>query len=142
MQLTSFSDYAFRVLVYLSIHSDENCSTSDMAIALSTSRHHLTKVVQELNRMGLVISHRGASGGITLSREPNTISLGEIFDHLEAQKPLVECFNHGDNTCPILPVCRLKGILREAQQAFRNTLDRYTISDLIKNPEELKFYLG
>ena len=66
----------------------------------------------------------------------------KVFDHLEAQKPLVECFNPVDNTYPILPVCRLKGILSEAQQAFRNTLDRYTLADLLKNPEELRFYLG
>jgi Rrf2 family transcriptional regulator, nitric oxide-sensitive transcriptional repressor len=142
MQLTSFSDFAFRTLVYLAIQGEKNASTSEMADALCASRHHLTKVVQELNRMGLVISHRGASGGVTLSRDPKTINLGEIFDHLEAQKPLVECFNPVDNTCPILPVCRLKGILREAQQAFRNTLDRYTLADLLKNPEELRFYLG
>lgn len=142
MQLTSFSDYAFRVLVYLAIHEEDNCSTSEIADSICASKHHLTKVVQELNRMGLVISHRGASGGITLSRKPHTISLGEVFDHLEAQKPLVECFNPVDNTCPILPVCRLKGILREAQQAFRNTLDRYTLADLLKNPDELRFYLG
>jgi DNA-binding IscR family transcriptional regulator len=35
------------------------------------------------------------------------------------------------NTCPILAVCELKSVLREALGAFFSVLDGYTLADLL-----------
>ena len=44
-----------------------------------------------------------------------------------------------NNTCPIVSVCGLKSLLDEALEAFIGTLDKYTLSDLIKEKSRHKF---
>ncbi|MEQ8849375.1 Rrf2 family transcriptional regulator [Botrimarina sp.] len=43
----------------------------------------LVQILQELKRLGLVVSTRGASGGYRLARDPEEVSLGEVLDLLE-----------------------------------------------------------
>ncbi|TWT99904.1 HTH-type transcriptional regulator CymR [Botrimarina colliarenosi] len=40
----------------------------------------LVQILQELKRLGLVTSTRGACGGYRLAREPEELSLGEVID--------------------------------------------------------------
>ena len=55
---------------------------------------------------------------------------------------LVECFDPTTNTCPLLTACRLRVALQEALAAFFDVLDRYTLADLIRAPEQLTPLLG
>ena len=55
---------------------------------------------------------------------------------------LVECFPGGAAGCFIAPACRLKGVLREALDAFLSVLDRYTIGDLTANNAKLRSLLN
>ena len=48
---------------------------------------------------------------------------------------IVECFDAKTNTCPIIPVCKLKGVLGEALESFLRVLDGYTVPDLARMPE-------
>jgi len=43
------------------------------------------------------------------------------------------------NTCPIVPVCGLKGMLDSALECFLAELDRYTLGDLVKDPSRERF---
>jgi Rrf2 family nitric oxide-sensitive transcriptional repressor len=65
----------------------------------------------------------------------------EVFDRLEGEGNLLECFNLGSNTCPLQPVCKLSGIFKEAIDAYRKVLEKYTLEDLLVRKEELSFYL-
>ena len=50
MQLSKFSDYSFRALIYLAHHSDELCTVDELAKALNTSEHHMKKVIHHLGK--------------------------------------------------------------------------------------------
>lgn len=131
MQLTLFSDYALRILLYLAVHEGQTVSLSRVATAYRTSRHHMVKVAHLLVKLGLVESVRGRSGGLRLARPTNQINLGEVVRRTEPHFEIVECFNDETNTCPISPACKLKGVLQSAQQAFLNVLDDLTLADLM-----------
>ena len=66
-----------------------------------------------------------------MAREPGQIRLGQLVRDAEPNLGLVECFNRETNTCPIIGVCELKPVLREALEAFLATLNRYTLEDLL-----------
>lgn len=55
---------------------------------------------------------------------------------------LVPCFNKEKANCCIAPICKLKGILHEAQSAFMSVLDRYTLADVLHKPKELSVLLN
>jgi DNA-binding IscR family transcriptional regulator len=44
--------------------------------------------------------------------------------------------------CPLLTACQLRVALQEALAAFFTVLDRYTLADLIRAPEQLMPLLG
>lgn len=142
MQLTQFSDYAIRTLMYCALKPRRVCRVRDVAAAYDISEHHLMKVVQTLGQMGLLDTLRGRGGGIRLARDPRDIVIGEVLRTTEANLNLVECFDDATNTCPLSPACRLKRALARALEAFFLVLDGYTLADFIMQPHELAALLG
>lgn len=130
MRLTQHTDLALRVLIYLTLIEGQRATIQHIAESYGISHNHLMKVVHKLATLGYVRSIRGAGGGIELARKPSDVSLGELIGRIEPDFALVECFRP-DNQCVITPVCRLPRMLAEATSQFMNTLDRYTLADLV-----------
>lgn len=136
MNLTYYTDYALRLLIYLQAFDDEPVSVRQVSEAYGISSNHLAKVAQQLTQLGWVTSQRGRGGGLVLAPHAPDLKLGDVVRELEPHCNLVEC--HGAaSTCPLTPACRLKGILLEAREAFFATLNRYTLADLARRPQRL-----
>lgn len=142
MQLTSFTDYSLRVLIYLALNPERGIRSAEIARAFGISRHHLLKVIRELAKSGLVQTTRGSGGGLRLTREPGEIRIGALVRRMEPGSPLLECFDLATNTCPIVPACGLKRVLGRAFQAFHAVLDEYTLADFATRPETLRALLA
>lgn len=141
MQLTLYTDYSLRVLVYLALHPDRLAHITDIADAYRISRNHLVKVVHNLGGLGFIDTVRGRGGGMRLARPPAEIKIGDVVRKTEVTLDLVECFDMKTNTCPIAPACALKRGLFEARRAFFGVLDNYTLADVVHNPADLKMLL-
>lgn len=136
MRLTNFSDYALRILMYAAVVQDNRLITiEETAEAYGISRAHLMKVANQLTRAGYMKAVRGRSGGLTLAKRPDRIRLSDVLRATEPDFSLVECMTT-DNRCMISPRCRLRGALNEALAAFLDTLDGYTLADLIIAPKD------
>jgi Rrf2 family transcriptional regulator, nitric oxide-sensitive transcriptional repressor len=133
MQLNTFTDYALRVLVYAAAHPQRRCLTAEVANVFGISRHHVVKVVNELQHLGYVETTRGRTGGFTLAQPPERISVGDVVRRTESAV-IVECFDGQTNTCPLARACGLKGVLAEAFNAFLGVLDGYSIADMVAQP--------
>lgn len=131
MQLTRFTDYSIRVLIFLAAKNGERATISEVAETFSISRNHVMKIVQTLNQKGYIAATRGKNGGLSLASPPSAISVGTLVRDTE-EMSLVECFRK-DNACVITPACRLEPILHEALDAFLAVLDNYTLADLMEN---------
>lgn len=135
MRLTSFSDYALRMLMLAASAEDRLFTIEETAHAISVSKTHLNKVANTLTRAGFLVAVRGRSGGLTLGRRPEDIRIGDVIRLTEPDFALVECFGTG-NQCTITQCCKLSGLLREALSSFQNTLDRYTLADIALAPRD------
>jgi Rrf2 family nitric oxide-sensitive transcriptional repressor len=134
MQLNAFTDYSLRVLIYAAVRGDR-CLTSDVASAFGVSRHHVVKVVHRLQALGYLETTRGRTGGFRLAQPPDEIHVGDVVRRTEGTLALVECFAREQNACPLAPACGLKGVLRDAFDAFFDTLNRSTLADLVARPQ-------
>ncbi|HEX4137796.1 MAG TPA: Rrf2 family transcriptional regulator [Bryobacteraceae bacterium] len=132
MNLTLHTDYSLRILLYLAEHSDRPVSTREISDAYGISRNHLVRVVQTLQSHSFVNAATGRSGGITLACDPGRINIGEVVRKTEPNFRIVECFDVKENTCRIVPVCTLRGVLSKALESFFDTLDGYTLADLVR----------
>jgi Rrf2 family nitric oxide-sensitive transcriptional repressor len=109
-------------------------STEEISEAYGVSRHHLVRVVQTLHEHRFVRVSAGRGGGATLARSPAEINIGEVVRKTEPNFRVVECFDLEANTCPIVPVCKLRGVLADALEAFFKVLDNFSLADLVRMP--------
>jgi Rrf2 family nitric oxide-sensitive transcriptional repressor len=129
MQLTFYSDYSLRVLLYLSQMPKDTATITEISDFYKISKNHLVKVVHRLAQLEFIISTRGKGGGIKLARSSDEITIGEVVRKTEPHFNLVECFDEKTNRCVITNACRLKGILHQGMEAFFKVLDQYTLAE-------------
>lgn len=130
MRLTSFTDYGLRMLMRMASAPDQAFSTAELAEEFGLSRNHLTKIMQQLARGGIVETRRGGGGGAVLRKAPDSIRLGDVVRLLEQGQALVECFGADGGDCTIDGRCRLKARLRSAEARFLDDLNRSTLADI------------
>ncbi len=130
MRITKQSDYALRVLMYLCAYPKRSCTIKEISESFDISQNHLMKVVQHLAQHGFVKTIRGKNGGIWLGRPAEQILVGEVLRKLGEGDDLLECFREEDS-CKISPLCALKKIFNQANEAFFNALNQYSLADII-----------
>lgn len=137
MRLTTFSDYSLRVLMYTALIDDRLVTIGEIAKAHDISHSHLMKVVHHLAQKGYLETIRGKGGGFRLSRSPAEIIVGVVVREAEMDSVPVECFDPKNSNCRILPACRLRHCIAEAENQFYKVLERYSLADLVGNKKRL-----
>ncbi len=132
MQLTVSSDSALRTLIYLG-KKGAPATIAEVAEACDISKSSLMKVVMTMVSANMLESERGRSGGIMLARAATEITVGTVVRLIENNLALVDCMKESRSSCPLLPRCRLKNVFYEAQESFFSSLDKVTLSDLIRD---------
>lgn len=138
VNLTSFSDYSLRVLLFVGAHPERLVTVPEIARAYGISQHHLVKVVGRLAELGVLETVRGRGGGLRLAVKPESLRLGQLLRQLEPSLALVECFEPASNTCVITSACGLKHALRDAQQQFLAALDQHTLADVLHKAPKMR----
>ncbi len=133
MQLTQFTDYSLRTLMYLAEHPDKLCTIGEIAEWYGVSKPHLVKVVHNLAKLGYIKSVQGKGGGIALNKPISEINIGHIVRDTEPNFNMVECFDKKNNTCKITNNCKLKHVLYGATESFLNMLDQHTLGSVCSN---------
>jgi len=136
MQLTKYTDYALRVLIYLAMEEDrtEKIQIQTIADKFGIPKNHLIKVVHRLGLEEFITTIKGKGGGIFLCKAPSAITVGQVVRRLEATLNPINC---DVPACCIKEVCLLKPVLNEAMEAFLTTLDSYTLADITQNKASL-----
>ncbi|XOZ32394.1 Rrf2 family transcriptional regulator [Halomonadaceae bacterium KBTZ08] len=129
MRLTSHTDYAVRMLIFLALREGQLGTIREVASAYAISRNHLMKVAHELQGHGYLRTLRGKGGGLRLALPPEQIRLGDLVRTMEPDLKMAECFGC-DNQCVITPSCQLKFVLDEALGNFLKVLDGYSLADV------------
>ncbi len=133
MRLTTMTDYALRLLIYLGSHPERLCTTAEVASAYEISEAHMTKITHQLGLGGWIHTVRGKGGGMRLAHAPADINLGALVRAVEPDFHLVECLGE-DSDCRLTQRCRLTKIFTGALAAFLSELDRHTLADLLPPP--------
>lgn len=133
MQLNKFSDYALRVLMYISPTREQPYTIAEIAEKLQVSENHLVKIVHFMAKKNWIMTTRGKGGGIRLNPRTLEFKLGFIVRSLEGDPQIVEC-----NTppCVLRSQCGLKGILDTAVEQFYQSLDQQTLAEVLNIPQK------
>jgi Rrf2 family protein len=139
MQLTRAADYAVRVMIHLAgLPPETRASRADLAGAAECPEQFLSKVLQSLTRAGLVLSHRGNTGGFVLSNSHRNASVLQIVEAIEGPLHLNMCLT-SDQACARQGWCPAHAVWAEAQIAMITVLQRASIGDLARQASDRTF---
>ena len=92
MYLSKFTDYGFRILIYLGHNEDKLFTVDELSNTLNLSTHHIKKIIYKLAKNEYISSSKGRNGGIKLGMSPKDINLGKLLELTEDNLNIVECF--------------------------------------------------
>jgi Rrf2 family protein len=130
MEISRRTDYGVRVILDLTNLADNGrASTQEIASRQNIPSPFLAKIIAQLSLAGLVTTHRGAGGGVSLARSPSEISLLEVIEALEGPVRLNRCTIEPD-ACPRSEQCPVHGIWAKAQAQLTRLLGVTTFDSL------------
>ena len=132
MQLTRAADYAVRVMIHLAgLPAGSRVSRDELAQAAECPEQFLSKVLQGLTRAGLIVSHRGNTGGFELPANQRSASILSVVEAIEGPLHLNICLG-SQNACTRQSWCPAHPVWAQAQEAMANVLRAASISDLAR----------
>lgn len=135
MRLTTLTDYALRLMMYLAQRPERLCTIAEVAGSYGVSEAHMMKVTHQLGLAGWIETVRGKGGGMRLAHAPKDIGLGAVVRSVEPDFFMVECFSTG-NACVLSGNCKLTTVIEQALQDFMTTLDAKSLADILPDDAE------
>ncbi|GGD32180.1 transcriptional regulator [Malaciobacter pacificus] len=132
MLLTKKSEYA--LLSLISIAQGEKPKNVDvLSKELDISKSFLAKIMQNLAKNELVISHRGVNGGFTLKKSWEEMTILEIVEAAEERIPMVFECSPSLQSCPNQKAlnCSIWPLLNNLQLKVNDFLKDLTLKDLV-----------
>ena len=128
LRVSEAASLGLHTMGVLAAHAAGPLTTGEVASALGVSQAHLSKVLQRLGRSGLVTSERGPSGGFTLARPAEEITLLSVYEAIEGPLSLDDCLL-GEPRCDN-GRCVFGGLLASVNTEFADYLTETRVSDL------------
>jgi len=128
--ITKETDYAARALLFLAKQKGQVTPSSEIDKELRLPRPILRKVLQRLQKEGVLISQKGNKGGFTLIKSPKDISLIDLMRIFQGNFSFLNCFVR-NKICRNVKTCAIKKHVYRAEQQFVGQLKKITIERLM-----------
>lgn len=131
MRISKKSQYGLRALFRLAEKPGFH-PMREIAEKEGISSDYLEKIFFNLEKGGIIKSKRGATGGYSLAKPPEKISLKDIMEVLENNFNLVECVGE---RCDREKVCPTASVWKMLDESLKRKMDSINLKDLIKKHE-------
>lgn len=129
--ITRDTDYAVRALCYIAKNKNHITSVSELVGKLKIPRPFLRKILQRLEKKGLLKSYKGKGGGFRLTVDTDAIFLMDLIRTFQGSFKLNEClFKKG--LCPERIDCQLNRKIGAIEKYVIKELRPISIADLLK----------
>ena len=124
------TEYAIRGMIYLARQPrDQYAMIKDITKATKTSPIFMAKIFQVLSNAKLVVTTRGASGGLRLGRKPEHITLREIVETMEGPVIMNMCILD-NKSCDFSNVCSAHVAWKKIKDSISEIMDDVTLKDI------------
>ena len=129
--ITRNTDYAIRALCCIAGRKDKVLSADQLVNYLDMPRPFLRRILQALNKDGILYSFKGKGGGFSLAVHPGKISIIRLMQVFQGDIKINEC-TFKKEVCPNISDCLLKKKLDEIEDEVLKKLEKITIYSLMK----------
>jgi Rrf2 family protein len=132
--ITRETDYAIRALVSIAKAGKNIVTATDLVEVTGIPRPFLRKLLQTLNREGLLRSFKGKNGGFSLITSPDEILITKVITIFQGSMQFNECLFKKD-ICPNTETCSLRKIVNNVQDYAIQSFEGVTLKDLMKESD-------
>lgn len=133
IRIAKLTDYGIILLTHFAAEPGQVIHTArDLAARTHLPLPTVSKILKALSRAGLLISHRGVSGGYSLARQPEEISVAQIIGALEGPIALTECSPDAHGLCTLESMCPVQSNWRRINRAVLEALEKLRLSDMAR----------
>lgn len=130
--LTRDTDYAINALCYIATSKKKVVSVPELVHCLKIPRPFLRKILQILNKEGLLISYKGQGGGFKLALSPKKIFLIDLVNVFQGPIKLSDCLRK-KKRCNKINICPLREKIDSVEKYIVSEFETITMASLIKN---------
>jgi Rrf2 family protein len=147
MRVTTWTEYSLIISIHLArrhISGMGPLSGRELAEIERLPADYVEQILLRLRRAGLVESVRGARGGYSLARVPESISVRDVMSASEHQTFEINCESHQVDPKRCLPntSCSIRPVWVALQQRVDGFLSGITLSDLMKQEAQVVELVG
>ena len=135
--ITRNTDYAIRALCCIAGGGKEIVSANQLVKNLDMPRPFLRKILQTLNKEGILLSYKGKGGGFSFGISPKKVNITHIMKIFQGPIKINEC-TFKKEICPNVNHCLLKNKLDEIGKEIIVKLEKITIDSLLENGNHRK----
>ena len=123
MKFTTRTTYGLRGMIRLAQnYKSESMSLATIAKEEGISANYLERLFSALKKDGLVSAEKGVSGGYSLVKDPQKITVFDIIKSLEGKISPFHCLDEdGKVFCNAKCNCGVVAVLGKVQKAVNNT---------------------
>ncbi|MEW6543611.1 MAG: Rrf2 family transcriptional regulator [Nitrospirota bacterium] len=140
MKFSKKSEYALRALLELTAqHGRRLLQRYEIAERQNIPIEFLEQILLTLKNAGLLASKRGVSGGYSLIKSPDEITLGQVIRLLDGPLAPIRCVSKTAyqkcSDCPYADKasCPIQQVMLGVRNAIADILDNYTLSNFVRN---------
>lgn len=119
MPSTKFTTACY-ILSFIAYHGQRKLSSGFIAKWVNTNPSRVRQLISLLVQAGLLTSTRGGKGGVQMARDPDTITLLEVFDAVS--EPDIELFSVEDPFSEWKEHCFVHGVLTGLQDDMQRDI--------------------
>lgn len=137
MLITRKTDYAIRCVLYLSENKGRLANVDEISKSMLIPKSFLAKILQRLEKGGIVESSKGKKGGFTLVKEPKEVSLIEVIEIIQGPLSINVCAID-KRKCNLSNICSVHPVWVKIRKEIEENLKKTSFKELSR--ERKKFF--
>lgn len=132
MEISRKTDYALRILSELVKNGKDVLSVRLVAEKHQIPYSFARSIQHDLTRAGIISSSRGSHGGMSLSVNPETVTILDIVEAIQGPVRMAGCSTAQDGEpCPFREECHFNPIWCEAERMLEMFFKSVTLQDVV-----------
>ncbi|MFH1837334.1 MAG: Rrf2 family transcriptional regulator [Candidatus Omnitrophota bacterium] len=128
--ITKDTDYAIKALACIAVSPEETVTVKGLSEKLGIPGPFLRKILQVLNKKGILVSSKGKNGGFSAASSPLEMTVLDIIEIFQGPFKLNE-HKIKNTKCKFLKTCRLRNKIDNIGHKVKEELKAITIGSLI-----------
>jgi FeS assembly SUF system regulator len=130
IRLSKLADYGIVIATHLARYPDRQQTAPEVAAATSVPQPMTSKILKQLVRGDILISHRGARGGYGLAKPAEAVSVARVIEALDGPIAITSCIDGGPHDCGIMNLCPARANWQRINGAIREALEGVTLAEM------------